>query len=709
MEPIDCVNPHIGGIGHLLTATEPTVALPHGMAQIAPLTAPGVRDRYLADTIYGFPAGPAVLMAAGEDRGAEAARYASRYDHDMETATSYHYSVLLEDSDITAEYTVSRHSAYYRFTQSAGDGCILHMRMPGEGVLHPGDPQELAGYARHEGVMCYAHMVFSEPYEVCVLYGDTYNGRLTGSDIAVSVRFHSSPVEVKIGISYIGIEQARANLDREIGDRDFERVKAEARDVWNEVLDRINIDGGTPEQRTVFYTALYRSLLNMRNITEDGRYYSGFDGAVHDAGGHDFYTVDNIWDSYRCLHPLRLLIEPERELDMVRSYIRMYEQSGWLAQFPYLNGDRPFMTGNHTAAMIADAYIKGYRDFDVEKAYEAMKKNAMEQTMLPWVLGPLNELDRAYQEKGFYPSLAPGEDEWVEAVDDFEKRQSVSVTLEHSYDDWAVARIAKALGKDDEYTYFMRRSRNYRNLYNNDTGFMSPKTADGEWVMDFDPMYGGGTGGRDYFTECNGWIYTFHVQHDIDGLIDLLGGKQALEDRLDALFAEQYGGKTKNEFLAQFPDSTGLIGQYCQGNEPAFHIPYLYNYAGAPWKTQRRVREIMEIWYNAGPCGICGDEDGGAMSAWYVCSAMGLYPVCPGKPVYDIGSPLFEKVRISLGEGKTFTIEAREVSARNKYIQSAELNGAPHNAPWIGHHDITAGGVLILHMGPRPNQEWGRQ
>jgi predicted alpha-1,2-mannosidase len=299
-----------------------------------------------------------------------------------------------------------------------------------------------------------------------------------------------------------------------------------------------------------------------------------------------------------------------------------------------------------------------------------------------------------------------GVKEWVKEVDPWHRRQSVSVTLEHSYDDWCLAQIAKALGKTADYELFMKRARNYQNLFDPRIGWMAPKTADGNWVEPFDPKLSGGFAGEAYFAECNSWIYTWSVQHDVQGLVNLMGGRDKFIAKLNALFTEQYV-MDKPAFLGQFPDMSGLIGMYSQGNEPSFHIPYLYNYAGQPWMTQRRVREIMRLWYNAGPFGLSGDDDGGAMSSWYVFSAMGFYPVCPGRPIYDVGSPIFDKVTINIGGGKTFVIEARNVSDKNKYIQSATLNGRPLNKPWFEHADLTRGGRLTLEMGPRPNEKWG--
>ena len=360
----------------------------------------------------------------------------------------------------------------------------------------------------------------------------------------------------------------------------------------------------------------------------------------------------------------------------------------------------------HAAQFILDTYIKGYRNFDVEKAYEAIRKNATEASMLPWRHNALTTLDRAYFEKGFFPALAYGEEESVPEVRSFERRQAVSVTLENAYDDWCMAQFAKALGKQEDYLYFIGLAHNYEHVFNPAIGFMAPKSADGKWVANFDPILGGGQGGRDYFTEMNAWTYTFNVQHDPAGLVQLMGGRDAFNAKLDRLFVEQYGG-SKSAFLRQFPDATGLIGQYAQGNEPSFHIPYLYDFSGQPWKTQRRVREIMDLLYGDGPQGIPGDDDGGATSSWYVLSALGFYPECPGSPVYEIGSPIFSKSTITLGNGKVFTIIANHVSAQNKYIQSARLNGRPLGRAWFQHGEISSGGALVLEMGNKPNLQWG--
>ncbi|HUB32827.1 MAG TPA: GH92 family glycosyl hydrolase [Bryobacteraceae bacterium] len=713
-EPVDYVNPNIGTIGHLLTATAPYVQYPHGMARIAPVTTPGIEDRYLADRIFGFPAGPATLMAYTGDLSIDPARTASHYDHDFETATPYWYKVRLDDSDVEAEATATPLAAYYRFTFPAASHAHLSLNLR-NGELEATGPDSLSGsgsLGRGESVRYYFYAVFSRP----IAGYRTWNGgnlsseaRQSGNVIGFVTDFAARTgerIEVRVGLSYISVEQARNNLGNQIPGWTFDAVKARARAAWNAALGTIEVTGGTRRQRTIFYTALYRTLSRMTDITEDGRYYSGYDHQVHAAEGHDFYVDDGLWDTYRSAHPLSLLIEPGRQLDMVRSYIRMYEQSGWMPSFPSVGGERAVMIGHHSTALIADVYAKGYRAFDIEKAYEGMRKNATEATMLPWRRGPLTALDKVYFEKGFFPALAKGEAENVAEVHPFEARQAVSVTLENAYDDWCLAQVAKALGKQDDYAYFLKLAHNYVNVFDPKTGFMAPRSADGRWVEGFDPRLGGGQGGRAWFTECDAWVYLWHVQHDPAGLIALLGGPEKFAARLNQLF-EEPSGTSKFTFLAQFPDMTGLIGLYPQGNEPAFHIPYLFDYCGRPWETQRRVRQIMDVWYGDGPLGICGDEDGGAMSSWYVFSAMGFYPVTPGEPTYEIGSPLFGETRIRLENGKVFTVRAENVSAQNKYIQSATLDGKPWNQPWFPHSALANGGTLVLVMGPKPNREWG--
>ena len=720
--PVDYVSPNIGGIGQLLTATVPYVQTPYGMARLAPVTTPGITDRFLADKIYGFPAGPALLMASVGDTSTKRESYASDFDHDSETTTPYYYSANLETWGIRAEYTATQSAAYYRFTFPRSRHAHLILSTLKDAEIEVVGSHTVEGSARVGGTVSqirnetgttreYFYAEFSRPFgEGLTWQGKTISSlaKQAGDEIGFVSDMATTAgeqIEVRIGISYMSEEQARKNLKREIPGWTFDRVKAETRAEWNTALGGISTVGGSERQRTILYTALYRSLGRMTDITEDGKYFSGYDHSVHDAEGHDFYVDDGLWDTYRSLHPLQLLLDPRRQQDMIRSYLRMEEQSAMLPSFPSVAGEQAVMIGHHAAALFLDTYEKGYRDFDVERAYAAVRKAATETTMIPWGRGPRTELDRAYFSNGFFPALDRGEKETIAEVGG-ERRQAVSVTLEAAYDDWCVAELAKALGKKEDAAYFGKLAQNYRNVFNPEIGFMAPKDKDGKWIPDLDTKLDGGQGGRDYFTEVNTWIYTFSVQHDVAGLIELMGGRDAFNATLDRLFVEQYG-TSKWHFLDQFPDATGLVGLYAQGNEPSFHIPYLYDFSGQPWKTQRRVRQLMDVWYTDGPLGIPGDDDGGATSSWYVLSAIGIYPVCPGSPVYEIGSPIFARSTVRLGNGKLFTIVADHVSARNKYIQSAQLNGNALDRAWFAHKEMANGGTLTLEMGAKPNLQWG--
>ena len=721
-QPVDYVDPNIGGIGQLLTATVPYVQYPYGMARVAPVTTPGTTDRYLAEKIYGFPAGPALLMASDGPETTKPADYASDFDHDFEKATPYGYEADLQTWKIRAEATVAREAAYYRFTYPASRHAHLALSLRNDAQITVAGPGAVEGSEQvggnvaqladsHGATREYFYLEFSRPQNSWNTWQNgtfVHEARVSGGDIGFVTETATTAgetVEVRVGISYISTDQARRNLEREIPQWGFAAVKEQARAGWNRALGSVATVGGTEQQRTIFYTALYRSLGRMTDITEDGRYFSGYDHQVHSSEGHDFYVDDGLWDTFRSLHPLQTLLDAHRQEDMARSYIRMYQQSGWMPSFPSVAGEQAVMIGHHAAEFILDLYEKGYRDFDVEQAYEGIRKNATEATLLPWSRAPLTPLDKIYFDKGFFPALAYGEKETVPQVTG-ERRQAVSVTIENSYDDWCAAQLARALRRTKDAQYFTRLAHNYQNVFNPAIDFMAPKSADGQWVEPFDPKLGGGQGGRDYFTETNSWVYTFGVQYDVAGLIQLFGSREAFNQKLDRLFVEQYG-TSKYRFLNQFPDATGLVGLYPQGNEPSFHIPYLYDFSGQPWKTELRVRQLMNVWYSDAPQGIPGDDDGGETSSWYVFSAMGFYPVCPGSPVYEIGSPIFAKTRIRMGNGKEFAIIADHVSTQNKYIQSATLNGRPLDKPWFRHSDIANGGTLTLEMGPAPNFKWG--
>jgi len=721
-EPVEYVRPYIGSIGQLLSTTLPYVQVPYGMARLIPVTTPGLQDRYLADKMYGFSTGVGTIMVSTGDVSADQAAYASDFDHDFETSTPFYYSVDLPTWSSKAEYTAAQHSGYFRFTVPASSHAHISLSLGKGAEITVAGSNVVEGSQRITGTVAtavdlsketrlYFYAEFTRPFGSYQMWRDhalQQGSTVQGDDVGfVSQQSTTSgeQIEVHVGLSYISVEQARRNLLLDAGGKNFAAIEAGTRSQWDEALGKVETSGGTERQRTIFYTALWRSLCRMTDISEDGRYFSGFDHSVHNTDGHDFYVDDGLWDTYRSMHPLQLLLDGHRQEDMIRSYLRMYQQSGWLPSFPSVAGEQAVMIGHHADQLILDTYRKGYRDFDLPLAYEAMRKNATEATLLPWKRGGLTSLDRVYFEKGYFPALTWGEKESVPEVTG-ERRQAVSVTLETAYDDWTVGQLAQILGKQQDAVYFTKRASNYQNVWNPSTKFMSPKSADGRWVDNFDPKLGGGQGGRDYTTEVDSWLYTFSVQHDPEGLIRLMGGRDAFNARLDQLFVEQYG-TSKFHFLGQFPDATGLVGLYSQGNEPSFHIPYLYDFSGQPWKAQKRIRQLLDVWYGDGPLGIPGDDDGGETSSWYVLSALGFYPECPGSPFYEIGSPIFARSAIALGNGKIFTVIANHVSAQNKYIQSATLNGRPWEKPWFAHADVADGGELVLQMGSQPNLMWG--
>ena len=713
------VDPNIGGVAPLLTTKNPTVHRPHSMIRVFPVTKPGLSDRYLSDKIYGFAVNmPAYrrghvteLMATSGEICMDKTLNASVYDHDMEEVHPWYHRVWLEDHEITADWTTTERAVIYRFDFPADSTANIIFRSARNATFRMKDSLSLEGWEEFLGSRQYFFARFSSPPLQSGMFEreSSYPGKpmITGEKTGAWSSFEPmrDPLEVRIGISYINENQAMENLLNETEGQTFEAVSGRSHKIWKGALERIRVSGGTDKQMRIFYTSLYRAYERMVDISEYGRYYSGYDKQVHDAKDRSFYVDDWLWDTFRSQHPLMTILDPGRQAEIVQSYTEMFEQSGWMPGFPQFYGDFLAMIGFHSAALVWDTYQKGITDFEVERAYMGLKKNAMQATMLPWRAGPMCSLDSFYLEHGWYPALPENSTETVPMVDGFEKRQSVALSLEHSYDDWCLAQLARALNKQEDYAYFMDRSLNYRKVYNPETGFMSPRMENGEWVEPFDPKLSGGIGSRMYFAENNAWIWNFNVLHDIPGLIGLMGGEEVFSARLDDLYNEPTG-IAKWQFMGQFPDASGLNGMFPAGNEPAFHVPYLYNYSGEPWKTQRRIREIMDMWFDDDPLGLPGDEDGGALCAWYVLSAMGFYPVTPGTGLYAIGSPFFEKTRILLPDGKSFTIKARNCSKKNKYIQSARLNGKEFNRAWIRHSEIMSGGTLEFEMGERPNRDW---
>jgi len=692
------VDTYIGSYGHLLTACSPVVQSPHGCVQIEPVFAPGVKDLYTSDKIYGFKAGSGIIMPTTDKKSMNFCEIASTFDHDIETAKPHYYDVWLEKDNINESHTAYENYGAFKFDYNESEDAYVMIY-----VKKCTDYKVVGNRIYVNGIAsratCYTLYEFEEIMEVNHIETKTpeaYNPENLDDTITFKVRVKPNKTQVRFITSIISFEKCDENFSVCLKDKNFDDITKLCFDKWNAIFSRIDVDGIEEDKLTAFYTAFYRSVARMHNYSENGEYL-GYDKAIHKDDGHNFYCDDGIWDTYRSAHPLQLLVEPDVHKDIIASYLRMYKQSGWLPRFPYMDGNVPCMLGHHTVAMLADSLAKGI-DFDIELAYEAAYKNATKRTMLPWRDGEADELTKCYYEKGFFPATNEGEIDTFEGLHEFEDRQAVAVTMEHAYDDWCLAQIANHLGKKEDYDFFMKRSKNYLNVFNEETGFVHPKLENGEFTKEYNPKLCGGQGGRKYFAENNAYIYNFNVQHDVEGMVEMFGGKEKFIDKLDNLFIEQYE-VPKYYFLKQYPDATGLMGQYCHGNEPSFHIPYLYNYVGQAYKTQKKITNH--------PLGICGDEDGGAMSSWLVFSAIGFYPVCPGSEEYAIGSPIFDKSTITLENGKTFTIKAKGSAKKCKYIQSATLNGKLHNKAFLNHSDIINGGELVLVMGEKPNYDFG--
>ncbi|GGN02450.1 alpha-1 2-mannosidase [Dyadobacter beijingensis] len=704
----------VGNVGQLLEPTRPTVQLPNQMMRMFP-----VRQDYLDDQISSFPAivvshrlGQAfALRPSIRPVTAAAWTHKMAYDHDLEVLRPYYYSTYLIDDEVKVEFVPGNKAGIYRFEfpKNGHKSILFDLYNNGEGSWKfNGGKEVTAKEIYHDDIPVYLYGTFSQPGKTGSVNGDNVvaGDEVKGKRAQAYVTFpdDATNIEFRYAISYVSPEQARKNFEKEVKTAGFEDLKKAGEQIWSKTIGQIRVEGGTEGQKRSFYSSLYRTYERMVNISEDNQYYSGYDKKIH-TSNRPFYVDDWTWDTYLAHHPLRVILNPAQEEDMLQSFVNMYEQSGWLPTFPVLFGDHACMNGFHSSVTMLDGYRKGLKNFDIAKAYEGMKKNAEQATMLPWRNGPKCELDDIYHTKGFFPALHPGEKETVKLVDNFEKRQAVAVTLGGSYDDWAVGQLAKDLGKESDFQKFNARATNYKNLWNDEKQMFIPKDRQGKWIA-IDPKFDGGMGGREFYDENNGWTYKWQVQHDINGLISLIGGKKQFESSLDQLYREGLS-RSKYEFWSKFPDATGLVGQYSMGNEPSFHIPYLYNFTDAPWKTQKRVRFLLDVWFKDNIFGIPGDEDGGGMTAFVVFSSMGFYPITPGLPVYTIGSPVFEKVTIDLPNGKQFKVIAKDCSVTNKYIQSAKMNGKPLNVPTFTHEELANGGTLELEMGPLPNKGWG--
>jgi len=713
------------GTGH----TYPGAVYPFGMVQLGPDTGTDGWEhcsgyKYEDATILGFShthlsgtgcpdlgdilfqptTGP--LRLEPGDPGKPGSGYRSAFSHNQESSSPGYYRVLLKDYGITAELTATAHAGFHKYTFPPSDQAHIILDLahgigshPEDAALIKTDDRTICGYRRSSGwaqnKTFYFVARFSRAFDS---YGFVADGAETtgayfvkGGQLKAHFDFKSKAGEavlVRVGLSPVSVEEARKNLDAEIPREDFDGTVASTRAEWNRLLGTIEIETPDASLRRTFTTALYHLMLAPHLYNDADGTYQGADGQVHKAD-FQYYSTFSVWDQFRAWHPLMTIIQPGRVNDFINSMLVFYQQHNQhaLPIWPLCSNETGCMPGYHALPIITDAYAKGFRGFDVGKVYDAMRDTA--------ITGRGGHDD--YVARGYIPTVETDHDN----TGDY--RQSVSVTLDYAFDDWSMARMAHLLGKKEDEALFLKRASNYRNLFDPATGFMRGKTAAGAFIGKFDPKWWY----RPDYTEANAWQSSFFVPQDPRGLIQLMGGDQAFIDKIDRMFSEDseihnYGGV----------DITGLIGQYAHGNEPVHHVAYLYNYAGAPYKTQERIRQVMTTLYNDKPDGLCGNDDCGQMSAWYVLSAIGFYPVNPADGNYVIGSPLVNKAVIHLDPryygGKTFTIIARDNSPANKFIQSATLNGQPLTRSYFTHAELVKGGELVFRMGPNPNKEWGK-
>jgi len=687
------VNPFIGTGGH--GHTFPGPSLPFGMVQLSPDTRLTGWDscsgyHYSDNRIYGFShthlSGtgipdysdilfmPRIGLHSFHDSAK--AEYTNTFKHENEAASPGYYRVKFDDG-LQVELTATKRVGFHRYTfpEHTDVGNVIldltHRDRVLDSYLKIVDKQHIEGFRRSSSwarnQIVYFVAEFSRPFQSAVTTA------LEGPNVKAAFRFDlPDKILVKVGISAVSIEGARKNLKSELAHWDFERVRKDATDSWNQELNKIEVSGGDESQLKTFYTALYHADLTPNLFMDVDGQYLGRDFKIHQAKGFDYYTVFSLWDTFRAAHPLYTILDQKRTTDFINTFLAQYREGGRLPVWELAANETDTMIGYHAVSVIADAVAKGIQGFDREIAFEAMKHSA---ELRQFGLG-------AYIDRGY-----------IEMEDE---RESVSKTLEYAYDDWCIAVVARALGHVDDYNRYLRRAQSYKNVFDRETGFVRPRT-NGGWLTPFDPREVNFN-----FTEANSWQYSFFVPQDIRGLIELMNGETNFVLKLDQLFTAE--SKTTGREQA---DITGLIGQYAHGNEPSHHIAYLYDYAHQPWKTQYRVRQIMDDFYKATPDGLIGNEDCGQMSAWYVLSAAGFYPVTPGSPIYAIGTPLFPGIKLNFENGKSFVIKANGVSSRNIFIQSAKLNGKPYVKSFLTHDDLMRGGELIFEMGSEPNHRWG--
>jgi predicted alpha-1,2-mannosidase len=705
-EPVDYVNPYVGNISHLLVPTYPTVHLPNSMLRVHPL-----RDDFTGNKLEGLP----VLLTGHRSCNAFTINPArnGNYEYDNEIVKPYFYSVYLDDISAEVRFAPSHQSAVYEIEyKNEASPCLILNAKNGKLTING---NTIFGYQQIDKTSTKVY-IYLETEQVPLVKGifagqsiDTTQTEILGEEIGMAFQYdpETKHIRIRYGVSFINEEQARKNLYREIPGFDLNAVAQKGRAIWNKTLNKFKVKGQLEVDKTVFYTSLYRTYERPICLSEDGKYYSGFDGKVHDDEGIVFYTDDWLWDTYRATHPLRVIIEPEMQTHILHSFIRMAEQTEnfWMPTFPEVWGDSHRMNANHGVATVLDCYEKGLTGFNLEKAYLACKNAITEKTLAPWSGKKAGVLDEFYKTNGYFPALAPEEPETAPEVDAWEKRQPVAITLGTVYDEWCLAHIAKQLGKTEDYNRFIDRSFNYRKVFHPETRFFHPKDKNGRFIENVDYRYYGGMGARNAYDENNGWVFRWDILHNIADLIDLMGGNHTFVAELERMYDTPLG-KPKYEFYSILPDHTGNVGQFSMGNETTLHIPYLYNYAGEPWRTQKRVRNLLTQWFRNDLMGMPGDEDGGGMTAFVVFSQLGFYPVTPGLPLYVIGSPVFEQAEIQLADGKTFRIRCHNYAPENKYIQSAEWNGKEWNKSWFSHDDLIKGGTLEFTMGKYPNKAW---
>lgn len=718
------VNPFIGTGGH--GHTHPGAMLPHGMIQPSPDTRIDGWDScsgyyYEDSTINGFAHtrlsgtgcadfGDFLLMpTVGEQKveylGKESQQrpFASAFSHRNEYAEPGYYSVFLDTYGVKAELTATERAAMHRYTfpESKESGFILDM----DYNIQQQTNQVMEVEAVNDTVLCgykrsaywawqqdlYFYAVFSKPF-IHTLYTDTIEEG--GQQIPVCkmlLRFDTAEDEqvmVRFSISSVDGEGARQNLLAELPDWDFDKVRADARKTWNDCLSKIEVKTEDPDQLAIFYTAMYHAFLSPNLFTDvDGRYL-GMDLKVHTTDKEDpVYTTFSIWDTFRALHPLLTIIDPHTNESYIRSLLKKQREGGVFPKWDCAANYTGTMIGYHAASIITDAYVKGYRDFDVREAYQACLRTAEYDTT--GIVGP----------KWLVPFVMPRARYYKDALGyipcDLEN-ESVAKALEYAYDDWCISVLADSLGDVETRDKYARFAGAYKSYFDPETRFMRGRDSKGKWRTPFNPR--SSTHRSDDYCEGTAWQWTWFVPHDVPGLVGLMGGEEAFAGKLDSLFtvSSELEGETVSA------DISGLIGQYAHGNEPSHHIIHLYNYVNRPWRTQELVDSVLHSQYRNAPDGLSGNEDCGQMSAWYILNAMGFYQVCPGEPVYSIGRPLFEEVTIHLPGQKDFVIRTKNNSKENKYVQSILLNGKPLEQPFFTHSDLTAGGVMEISMGAEP-------